>query len=648
MSGLPRMASILVMVVVVPCALGGCGKKGGDGSPAPTPPPDVPTSVDATSEDSAEITIGWGLVSGATSYNIYWSATSGVDKTTGTQISTPAPPYLHLGRGNGTTYYYVVTALGPGGESAESAEASAMPLDAPAGLVATPANSQVLLSWSSVTGATSYNLYWSTSSPVTKVTGTPISDVTAPHLHTNLSNGTTHYYVVTAANTVGGGAESTESQETLAVPTTITGTLDPTFNGRGWFTHGGAAGGSFDHGYGVAVDSSGRILVTGESLSTAGPPSFDMAIWCITPAGALEPTFGAQGWVVHGNAAGGNGLDVGRAIAVDASDRILVAGESSGATSGAMVIWRYNSDGSPDMTFNGQGWAVYQDAAGGGVADGGYGLAMDASGRILVSGASFNPSFNLDMVIWRCLPDGGLDTSFNAKGWVVDDNARGGAGYDYGEDITLDGSGRIVVTGYSFTDPVVRDSDMVVWRYNPDGTLDRTFNGQGWAVHDSAAGGNGLDEGKGVALDASGRILVGGRSLGATTSLDMVIWRYDSVGSLDGTFNVQGWAAFHDAAGGNLGDSGEDIALDGAGRILVAGDSNGPGMDADMAIWRCSPSGTLDPPFGTSGVATHHNAAGGDGSDFGKAMVLDASGRIVVAGYSEGPTGEEMVVWRYR
>ena len=53
------------------------------------------------------------------------------------------------------------------------------------------------ISFSTVPGASSYNLYWKTSSGVT-ISDTKIAGVTSPHNHTSLSNGTTYYYVATA------------------------------------------------------------------------------------------------------------------------------------------------------------------------------------------------------------------------------------------------------------------------------------------------------------------------------------------------------------------------------------------------------------------------------------------------------------------
>lgn len=74
--------------------------------------------------------IGWTAVSGAASYNIYWSTAPGVKKTNGAKITLASNPQTHTGLANGTAYYYVVTTMGAGGESAESAQASATPVAA--------------------------------------------------------------------------------------------------------------------------------------------------------------------------------------------------------------------------------------------------------------------------------------------------------------------------------------------------------------------------------------------------------------------------------------------------------------------------------------------------------------------------------------
>jgi fibronectin type 3 domain-containing protein len=145
-----------------------------------------------------------------------------VGKSAGTQIVGVTSPYVHTGRTNGTPYFYVVTAVNAGGESVESAQVGATPQvpapGAPTGVTASAGDGQVTISWSAVTGATSYNLYWSTSTGVTKSNGTKIAGVTSPYTHTGRTNGTAYFYVVTAVNAAGESAESAQVSATPQAP----------------------------------------------------------------------------------------------------------------------------------------------------------------------------------------------------------------------------------------------------------------------------------------------------------------------------------------------------------------------------------------------------------------------------------------------
>ena len=180
--------------------------------------PSVPAAVNAMAGDG-QVTISWNGVPGASSYNLYWSTISGVNKATGTKISNVINPYTHGGRVNGTTYYYVMTAQNALGESIESSQVSAtpgQPPSPPTGVSATAGNKKVTISWNGVPSATSYNLYWSTSPGVSRASYTErISSVTTPFTHSGRINSTTYYYVVTAVNVYG---ESSESSQVSARP----------------------------------------------------------------------------------------------------------------------------------------------------------------------------------------------------------------------------------------------------------------------------------------------------------------------------------------------------------------------------------------------------------------------------------------------
>jgi len=213
-----RMSGFMVATVMfLVLLISGCGGGGGDSSSAA---PSAPTGVTAAA-GHGEATINWTAVAGATSYNIYYSTTTGVTKTTGTKVPNATSPRIVTPLTNGTTYYFVVTAVNANGESVESSQVSALPTPnppppAPTGVQATPASGQATISWLPVTDATSYNIYYSITSGVTKATGTKIPNVTSPRIVTPLTNGTTYYFVVTAVNANG---ESTESSQVSALPT---------------------------------------------------------------------------------------------------------------------------------------------------------------------------------------------------------------------------------------------------------------------------------------------------------------------------------------------------------------------------------------------------------------------------------------------
>jgi fibronectin type 3 domain-containing protein len=187
--------------------LSACG--GGDD------PPGKPSQLAAVAADS-QVTLTWAAASDADTYNVYWSATSGVTKATGTKIAAVSSPYVHTGRTNGTTYHYIVTASNGDGEGGASDEvAVTLAPSAPGTVSAVSGNAEVTIDWRDTLGATSYNLYWSTTAGVTPATGTKIENATEPFVHTALTNGTAYYYVVTA---IGAGGESLASEQVSATP----------------------------------------------------------------------------------------------------------------------------------------------------------------------------------------------------------------------------------------------------------------------------------------------------------------------------------------------------------------------------------------------------------------------------------------------
>ena len=203
-------------------------------------PPSIPTGVSA-SGGNGSVSVSWTAVTGAISYNIYYGKAAGVTTATGTKISGVASGVTITGLANGTAYYFVVTSIGLGGESALSSEVNATPAvlttpppATPTGISVTGGNGQATISWTAVTGATSYNVYYRASSGVTTLNGTKQVNVASGGVITGLTNGTTYYFIVTAVGAGGEGVASAAANVTLAgnTPSAPTGVSATAGNGQ--------------------------------------------------------------------------------------------------------------------------------------------------------------------------------------------------------------------------------------------------------------------------------------------------------------------------------------------------------------------------------------------------------------------------------
>jgi len=195
-----------------------------------------------------------------------------------------------------------------------------------------------------------------------------------------------------------------------------------------------------------------------------------------------------------------------------------------------------------------------------------------------------------------------LDPSFDSDGVVVQ------AGVPF-TGVAIQTDGKIVAVGTS-------NGDFLVARYNPDGSLDNSFSGDGRATVEFG----GTDTATAVAIDSLGRIVVVGNT---TAGTNVAVARFTPTGDLDATFDGDGKLTI-DYAGT---DTANAVAIDPTtGKIVVAG-----GNGADFALARINPAdGSLDATFDTDGKRFVDLGA----VDLANAVAIDSTGRIVVAGTS--------------
>ena len=214
--------------------------------------------------------------------------------------------------------------------------------------------------------------------------------------------------------------------------------------------------------------------------------------------------------------------------------------------------------------------------------------------------------------------DGDLDVSFDGDGKVFTDI---GAAYDAATNAVQQPDGKIVTVGTTRNTDSSPD-DLLVVRYNPNGSLDMTFGTGGTAIVVYASGtGTSFGTATGIALQADGKILV---------SESRGIFRFNADGSPDTTFGTNG--VIRTLAGGSLSlNNFGDIKAAPGGKILVCGSGNNNTFVQGFGLARLNQDGSLDAAFGTGGIVrtaftTGTAAAGASEID------VAANGKIALGG----------------
>ncbi|MDR3570959.1 MAG: hypothetical protein P4L81_02030, partial [Candidatus Pacebacteria bacterium] len=205
--------------------------------------PTTPTNLTATAVSQA-ISLTWTASVGAVSYNIYRGTSSGGEAGVPIATGVTSTNYLDSTVMNGTTYYYRVTAVDSGGETDMSNEAHAVfALSVPTKLSATAGNNQVALTWTGISGATSYNIYRGTSLGGEGSTPFATGITSANYTDSAVTSGTTYYYEVTAITSSGESLPSNEAYATPLAPLMLTAAAVSSFEiDLSWTSVEGATG----------------------------------------------------------------------------------------------------------------------------------------------------------------------------------------------------------------------------------------------------------------------------------------------------------------------------------------------------------------------------------------------------------------------
>ena len=417
--------------------------------------------------------------------------------------------------------------------------------------------------------------------------------------------------------TVGNRETNAPISDSVIIRYNSDGTLDSTFDFDGIAIL--SVSTSVEEANSVAIEPDGKILVAGYAYNNSAVGE-DFFVLRLKSNGSLDTTFGTGGKVFTDF----NGVnDYAFALIVQPDGKILVGGSAGVGNYKDFGLARYNSDGSADNSFGNGGKAIIRGTI---FDDQIFDLALQPDGKIVAVGSSFTGTDN-HFAALRCNPDGSPDNSFGRNGIVFTNVGT----FDWANAVKLQPDGKILAIGSADIGSYDR---FAVVRYNNDGSLDNTFDGDGKLTTVISSYG---DEAHDAVLQPDGKLLVAGYSL-----KQIALVRYNSDGSLDPAFNQTGIVT---TSIGDIEDRTNAIALQSDGKIIVAGSSFDAVSERDFAVVRYEPNGGLDKTFGYPGRVT---TTFRNDSDSATGVALQADGKIVAVGSSRNGTRKDFAVARYQ
>ena len=329
-------------------------------------------------------------------------------------------------------------------------------------------------------------------------------------LTTSISNGTEDYAEALALQTdgkivVAGHAHlGTQNENFVLVRYNADGSLDANFGSSGKVV---TSFGPSAYINDVALQSNGKIVVVG---SLAVGSSSDFAIFRYNSDGTRDQTFGTNGLVTTDFA---TRLDSASALQILPDGKIIVGGFATVVTQD-FGLAKYNADGSLDTTF-GSGGKVTHTMAPGDHPDNINALKIQPDGKIVATGTTVENG-KTEIALARYLPNGALDTSFDADGKVIKVLVTGFACES--ADVAIEWNDKIIVGGYT-VNPASGLFSFALARFHSNGSPDMTF------VSDISGISTGHSFIGGIAIDEDGKIIAAGTAYTGSNS-DFGLARY--------------------------------------------------------------------------------------------------------------------------
>jgi uncharacterized delta-60 repeat protein len=372
----------------------------------------------------------------------------------------------------------------------------------------------------------------------------------------------------------------------------------------------------------VAIQTDGKLVVVGTTYINNDYTNEDFAVARYNPNGTLDTTFGVGGKIQTDFP----GLAaVASSVVIQPDGKIVVAGGAFPLFTflGDFKVVRYNQDGSLDSSF-GKGGIVTTSFPGQGSYA--FAVALQPDGKIIAAGTDFvafdpGESSDTDFALARYNPNGTPDSTFSGDGQVATD-------FDGFEDdvfsVLIQPDGKIVGVG-SANNPATF-YDFAAVRYLNNGAIDTTFGVAGKVRTDF--GDQNFDRARSAVLQPDGKIVAAGFAISQNGLVqNFAVARYTSSGVIDTTFSGDGMTQIDF---GNCCQGATKVLLQSNGKIITVGGSNGESPEDDFLLARLSPNGAPDPTFGVGGKV---RTSFGDLNGGANGAAFQRDGKLVAVGF---------------
>jgi uncharacterized delta-60 repeat protein len=408
------------------------------------------------------------------------------------------------------------------------------------------------------------------------------------------------------------------------------GDLDPSFSGDGVFTdplgNGTQPGSAADA---VAVQPDGKVVFAGVASNS------ETIVARLTADGSLDPAFGSGGKVLtaYGSAPG---VIFPLAVALEPDGRILVGGTyTPNGGSQQPFVARWNTDGTPDGSFAGNGFFATQLGEGPAPHSGLGGLAVQPDGRIVLIGGATDSAGEGVVQLARLDTQGNLDPTFGTGGKLLAPQL--GTGANKGSFATagaLQPDGKIVIAGQATDTNGAQADAALVARFDGDGkALDPTFGTGGKLVGRLGQSAPTITTVSALALQPDGKVVLGGQAVDGSSHQFALFSRLNADGQgLDPGFAAGGTLITQLGSGPTPHSRLLAVVVQPDGKIVGAGSGSGTGGE-DAMVARLKVDGTLDAAFGNGGSVLQN--LGGGVNSFFSGMALGPNGTVVPGGHIE-------------